>query len=90
MCLVVRIRDMPEGGLSGVEGDGDPLGGQASTDVQQGFEEAVGDAGRSTVLGGQTPFTSLAEGVEAAEGQRVAVHEQQQGLVGGLGHSQQG
>ncbi len=81
---------MPEGGLSGVEGDGDALGGQASTDVQQGFEEAVGDAGRSTVLGGQTPFTSLAEGVEAAEGQRVAVHEQQQGLVGGLGHSQQG
>ena len=84
--LVVGVRLVAEGGLGCVEGDGNALWLQGFAVVQQGFEKAVGHAGGPAVFGGQTAFPPLAEGVEAAECQGMAIHKQQKGLGGGLGH----
>ena len=88
--LVVGISLMAEGRLGGVEGDGHALWLERFARVQQRFEEPVGDAGRAPVLGGQAPFASLAEGIEAAKRQGMAVHKQQQGLWSGLRHGRSG
>ena len=84
--LVVGVRLVAEGGLGCVEGNGNAFGLQGFAVVQQGFEKAVGHAGGPAVFGGQTAFPPLAEGVEAAECQGMAIHKQQKGLGGGLGH----
>ena len=84
--FVIGVCFVPKGWLRRVEGDGHPLRGEGFAVVEQGFEKAVGHARGDAVLGGKPPFASLAEGVEAAEGQRVAVHQQQQGFVVGGAH----
>ena len=81
MGLVVDILDVPEGGLGGVEGDHHPLGVEAFAVLQQGLEEAIGDAGGHARLGAEAAIASLAEGIETAEGQGMAIHQQQQGLL---------
>ena len=77
--LVGRIRLVTEGGFGGVEGDHHALGGEAAAVVEQGLEEAVGHAGGNPRLGAQPPIAALGEGVKTAEGQGMAIHQQQQG-----------
>ena len=86
MGFVVGIGLMAEGGFSGVEGDGHPFRFQAFAVVEQGFEKAVGHAGRPAVFRGQSTLTAFAEGIETAKGQGVAVHKQQQGFLEGFRH----
>ena len=76
--LVVGVLLVAEGGLGGVEGHHHPLGREPAAVVEQSLEEAVGDAGGHAVLGREPTISPLGEGVEAAESQRVAVHQQQQ------------
>ena len=52
MGLVVGIGLMAEGGLSGVEGDRHSFRFQAFAVVEQGFEKAIGHAGRPAVFCG--------------------------------------
>ena len=78
--LVAGVGLVAEGGLSGVEGDHHPLGGEPLAVLQQRLEKAVGHRGGDARLGAQAAFSSLGKGVEAAEGERVAIHQEQQGL----------
>ena len=84
--LVIGIRFVAERGLGGVEGDGNPLGFQGFAVVEQCLEKPIRHAGGPTVFGGQAAFPPFAEGVETAEGQRMAIHKQQQGFGGSLRH----
>ena len=79
--LVIGVGLVSEGGLGGVKGDRHALGFQPLAVVQQCLEKSIGHAGWATVLGGQPSLTSLAEGVEAPEGQGMAIHKQQQGFL---------
>ena len=78
--FVGLIGFVPEGGLGGVKGDHHALGLEAFAVIQQRLEEAVGHAGGNAVLGAQAPLAPFGEGVEAAEGQGMAIHQQQQRL----------
>ena len=78
--FVRLIRFVPEGGFGGVKGDHHAIGLQAFAVIQQRLEEAVGHAGGNAVLGAQATLTSFGEGVEAAESQGMAIHQQQQRL----------
>ena len=86
MGLVVGIGFVPEGGFCSVKGNGDTLRLQPFAVIQQCLEKAIGDAGGPAILGGQPTVTSLAEGVEAAEGQGMAIHQQQQRFLLGVRH----
>jgi len=86
MGFVVGIGLMSKGGLSGVESDRHPLWLETFAVVEKGFEKAISHAGRSAIFRGQSTLTSLAEGIETAKGQGVAIHQQQQGFFGGLRH----
>ena len=85
MGLVGRIGLVAEGGFGRVEGHHQSLGPEPLAVVEQGLEEAVGHRGGHALLGAQAAIAPLAEGVEAAERQRVAIDQQQQGL-GAVGH----
>ena len=87
--LVGRVGLVAEGGLGRVEGHHQAIGLQPLAVVEQGLEEAVGDAGGDPCLGAQAAIAPLGEGVVAAEGQRMAVDQQQQGLGAG-GHDFRG
>ena len=84
--LVVGIGLVPESRFRRVEGDRHSLGREGLAVLQQGLEESVGDAGGDSILRGQSALPSLAEGIEASEGQGVAIHQQQQGFVLGRAH----
>ena len=86
MGLVIGIGLVAEGGFCGVKGDRHTLGFQSLAVVEQGLEESIGHAGGTAILRGESPFTSLAEGVETAEGQRMAIYQQQQGFLLCFGH----
>ena len=80
MGLVGGVRLVAEGGFGGVEGDHHPLGGEPFDVLQQRLEEAVGHAGGNPRLGAQPAVAALGEGIETAEGQGMAIHQQQQGV----------
>ncbi|CAI8152983.1 MAG: Uncharacterised protein [Synechococcus sp. CC9902] len=86
MGFVVGIRFVAECGFGGVEGNRNTLWFEIFAVLQQCFEKAVGHAGRPPVLGGQPALSPLAEGIEAAEGQGMAIDQQQQRFGGSLGH----
>ncbi len=78
--LVGGVRLVPEGGFRRVKGDHHPLGAEPLAVLQQRLEKAVGHRGGDAGLGAQAALTALGKGVEAAERQRVAIHQEQQGL----------
>ena len=78
--LVGRIGLVAEGGFGGIEGDHHALGVESAAVVEQGLEEPIGHAGGDPRLGAQPAIAALGEGIETAEGQGVAIHQEQQGL----------
>ena len=79
--LVVGVRHVAEGGLVGVEGHHHTGWGKAAAVVQQRPQEAIGHAGGDALLGAQPTIAALAERIEAAKGQGMAIDQQQQRFV---------
>ena len=78
--LVGRVGLVAEGGFGSIEGDHHALGVESAAVVEQGLEEPIGHAGGDPRLGAQPAIAALGEGIETAEGQGVAIHQEQQGL----------